>query len=417
MIVKGVREMILFLRLAWRNLWRHRRRTLIVVLAIGLTIGLMMLYDGVMSGFEDAIYGNAIKVLGGNIQVHALGYQSRAEQVPLLPMENDQAVVKAAAALPQVEIAARRINTGGLITSRRGAFAVGIVAVEPEKELASSLVAKHVSAGSYLAPSDQDVIFIGKGLADAMEVKIGDRVSLAGRATHNQTRTRTMTVGGIYDLGMADIEKQSIYMTLSEAQSLYGLDGQVTEVAILLKQLGQEPGVIQALKTALPGVEITSWETNFPELKAAINTKGAAMNIFSIVMLGIAGIGTLNLLLMAVYERTREIGLLGALGFRPAQITLLFLIEGAMMGLVGVGVGVLFGLGMNIWLRSIGLDMSAYTSLTSYMALITTKIYPTLGLEQIGMRTVTALVISLLASLIPAWEAAQNEPAKSLHFV
>lgn len=409
--------MQLFLRLSWRNIWRHRRRTLIVVLAIGMTIGLMMLYDGVMSGFEDAIYGNAIKVLGGNIQVHATGYQDRAEQVPLLPLQNDLEVVKAASALPEVEIAARRINTGGLITSRKGAFAVGIVAVEADKEQMVSLVAKNVSVGRYLAPSDQDMIFIGKGLADAMNVTVGDRVSLAGRATHNQTRMRTMTVVGIFDLGMADIEKQSIYMTLGEAQSLYGLDGQVTEVAILLKQLGQEPGVIQSLKAALPGVEIISWETNFPELQAAVNTKGAAMDIFSIVMLGIAGIGTLNLLLMAVYERTREIGLMGALGFRPGQITLLFLLEGAMMGLVGVAVGVVFGLGMNFWLQQIGLDMSAYTGLTSYMALISTKIYPTLGLEKIALRTLTALVISLLASLIPAWEASQNEPATSLHFV
>ena len=410
--------MRLFFRLAWRNLWRHRRRTLIVVSAIGLTIGLMMLYDGIMSGFEDAIYGNAIKVLGGNIQAHAIGYQDRADQVPLLAMENDLEVVKAASAMPQVELAARRINTGGLITSRKGAFAVGIVAVEPDKEAPVSLVAQHVSSGRYLTPGDEDVIFIGKGLADALNVSVGERVSLAGRATHSQTRTRTMTVAGIYDLGMADIEKQSIYMTLAEAQSLYGLEeGQVTEVVITLKQLGQEKVVVQALKAALPQAEITSWETNFPELQAAVNTKGAAMNIFSIIMLAIAGIGTLNLLLMAVYERTREIGILGALGLRPGQITLLFLLEGALMGLVGVAFGVAIGLGFNLWMRQVGLDMSSYTSLTSYMALISTKVYPTLGLEKIAERTLTALVISLLASYIPAREAAQHEPAAALHFV
>jgi ABC-type lipoprotein release transport system permease subunit len=409
--------MRLFLRLAWRNVWRHRRRTLIVILAIGLTIGMMMWYDGLIAGFQDAIYGNAIKVLGGNIQVHAVGYQDRAEQTPLLPLENDQAVVKAASALPQVEIAARRINTNGLITSRKSAFAVGIVAVEPEKELPVSLVAQKVSAGRYLAAADQDVIYIGKGLADAMSVTVGDRVSLAGRATHSQTRTRTMTVAGIFDLGMPDIERQSIYMTLGEAQSLYGLDGQVTEVAISLKQIGQEPIVIQALKAAVPQVEVTSWQTNFPELQTALETKGQAMNIFGVIMLVIAGIGTLNLLLMAVFERTREIGVLGALGFRPGQITLLFLLEGGLMGLLGVAFGVVFGLAINFWLQQVGLDFSQYTSLSSYMALISTRIYPTLGLEKIWLRIVTALVISLLASLIPAWDASQNDPATALHFV
>ena len=134
-------------------------------------------------------------------------------------------------------------------------------------------------------------------------------------------------------------------------------------------------------------------------------------------MLAIAGIGTLNLLLMAVYERTREIGILGALGLRPGQITLLFLLEGALMGLLGVAFGVLFGLGINLWLQQIGLDFSQYTSLSSYMALISTKIYPTLGMEKIWLRVVTALVISLLASLFPAWEASQNDPAAALHFV
>lgn len=409
--------MRLFLRLAWRNLWRHRRRTLIVLLAIGLTLGMMMWYDGLIAGFQDAIYGNAIKVLGGNIQVHAAGYQDRAEQTPLLPLENDQAIVAAAAALPQVEIAARRINTGGLITSRKSAYAVGIVAVEPQKEQAVSLVAQKVSAGRYLTPADQDVIYIGKGLAEAMSVSVGDRVSLAGRATHSQTRTRTMTVVGIYDLGMADIERQSIYLTLGEAQSLYGLDGQVTEVAISLKQIGQEPPVMQALKAAAPQAEVTSWETSFPELQAALETKGSAMNVFSVIMLAIAGIGTLNLLLMAVYERTREIGLLGAMGFRPGQITLLFLLEGGLMGLLGVAFGVLVGLAINLWLQQVGLDFTQFTSLSSYMALISTKIYPTLGLEKIWERVITALVISLLASWLPAWEASQNDPAAALHFV
>ncbi len=132
--------MRLYLRLAWRNIWRHRRRTLIVVLAIGLTMWLMMFYDGMIAGFEQAIYGNAIKVLGGNIQIHASGYQEKEGQNPLLPLPNDQAAINAALAQPQVVEASRRINTGGLATSREGAFAVIITGIEPEKELPVSLV-------------------------------------------------------------------------------------------------------------------------------------------------------------------------------------------------------------------------------------------------------------------------------------
>ncbi len=125
--------MNLYLKLAWRNVWRHRRRTLIVMLAVGLGLSLMMIYDGFVCGFNQAIYGNAIRVLGANIQVHAAGYGAAVGQKPLLVIPNDQDVVKAALAQPQVQAALRRINTTGLASSREGAFAVSIVGIEPDK--------------------------------------------------------------------------------------------------------------------------------------------------------------------------------------------------------------------------------------------------------------------------------------------
>jgi len=409
--------MKLYLRIAWRNIWRHRRRTLIVAVAIALGMGLMMWYDGIIVGFDQAIYGNAIKVLGGNIQVHAEGYRLKADQTPLLPLTDDQKVVEAASAQPQVLAATRRINTGGMISSREGAFAVRITGIEPEAEAEVNLAAQHVVAGRYLASDDGDVIFVGKGLAEAMDVQVGDRMAMTGRSTHQQMRLRTMTVGGIFDLGMPDIEKRTVYISLIEAQELYNLSGQSTEVAIVLKQLGQESTVIEALKPGLPGYEIDSWDKNFPELKSALGTKTAIMNIFSVVMLVIAGIGILNLLLMAVYERTREIGLLGALGLRPRQIWFLFILEGILMGLVGVAAGIVFGLAINGLLMKVGLDFTSFSNLTGYMALVAGKIYPSWGVEKLFMRATIVTIIAVLASLIPAREASRREPAEALHYV
>jgi putative ABC transport system permease protein len=409
--------MRLYLRLAWRNLWRHRRRTVIVAVAIGGTMAMMMWYDGLISGFNEAIYGNAIRVLGGNIQIHAAGYGAEVNQLPLLPLANDQALVQAAQAQPQVLSAARRINTGGMATTREGAFGVTIVGVEPEQELPVSLVAQKVSAGRYLAADDQDMVYIGQGLATAMGVGVGDRFTLAGRAMHQEMRSRTMTVAGIYDIGMPDIEKRTIYITLGEAQSLYGLDGQVTEIAISLKQIGEEPAVMNALRPGLAGAEIVSWQTSFPELEQALATKGGAMNVFSVIIMVIVGIGILNLLLMAIYERTREIGILGALGLKPYQISILFVLEGVLMGVVGVAAGVVLGLLINGVLRQVGLDFAQYSGLSSYMALISDKIYPAWGVDKLLQRTLTVLIITALAALYPAREAAQREPSEALHYV
>ncbi|HLC35357.1 MAG TPA: FtsX-like permease family protein [Anaerolineales bacterium] len=409
--------MMLYLRLAWRNVWRHRRRTLIIVSAMGFGLSLMMMYDGLVDGFNQAIYGNAIKVLGGNIQVHAQGYRESAGQKPLLPLVDDARVLEAVRAQPGVVAAARRINTGGLASSREGAFAVGITAIEPEVEQAVNLAGQNVVAGRALTAGDGDAIFIGKGLADAMDVAVGDRISLTGRSAHEQLRQRTMTVIGIYDLGMVDIEKINVYISLAEAQTLYGLPGQSTEVAVFLDRVGGERQLINKLSPALPGHELASFEDSYPELQYALASKGRAMDIFSVIILGIAGIGILNLLLMAVYERTREIGVLGAMGLKPREISLLFILEGTLIGLVGVILGIVLGLAFNGMMRAVGLDFTSFSGMTSYTALITDKVYPSWGIGKLLSRGLTVAIIAALAALIPAREAAQRDPAEALHYV
>ncbi len=141
------------------------------------------------------------------------------------------------------------------------------------------------------------------------------------------------------------------------------------------------------------------------------------MNVFSVIIIAIAGVGILNLLLMAVYERTREIGVLGAMGLKPNQISLLFILEGIMIGMVGIAVGIVFGLAINGYLMKVGLDFGSMTSAASYMALIQSRVYPTLGVEKLLMRASMIAIISALAALIPAVEAGRREPAEALHFV
>jgi ABC-type lipoprotein release transport system permease subunit len=409
--------MQLYLRIAWRNIWRHRRRTFIIIGAMGLSLAMMMMYDGLIDGFNQAIYGNAIRVLGGNIQIHAAGYREKIESDPLLPLADDAAVVKTTLAQPNVISATRRIETGGLITNREGAFSITIIGIEPEAEKQISLIAQHITEGRWLESGDSDAILIGRGLAEAMSIKLYDRITVVGSDIHKQNRQRTMTVIGIYDLGMTSIEKTTIYTSLGEAQILYGLVGQSTEVQVNLKKLGQEAGVIKALAPMLPNYEVESWEKNYPELENAINRKSSVMNVFGVIIIMIAGIGILNLLLMAIYERTREIGLLGAMGLKPREIAALFILEGTLIGVTGAVVGALLGITFNLILGRIGLDYSAYSNLTEYMALISGRIYPTLGVIHLPARMLTVIVISTLAAWIPASEASHREPAEALHYV
>jgi ABC-type lipoprotein release transport system permease subunit len=409
--------MTLYLRLAWRNIWRHRRRTIIIVLAMGLSLAMMMMYDGMMDGFNNAIAGNAVRVLGGNVQVHAAGYRAKVDSNPLLPLADDAAVVNAALAQPEVIAASRRIQTGGLISNHEGAFSMSIIGIEPEAEAPVSLIAEHIVDGRYLEPTDEDAVLIGNGLAEALAINVGDRITMVGSDIHKQNRQRTMTVIGIYDVGIPSIEKSTAYISLAEAQSLFNLRGQSTEVQITLKKVGSEPALVAALTPQLPGYEVESWEKNYPELGNAIGRKSIVMDIFSVIIVMIAGIGILNLLMMAVYERTREIGLLGAMGLKPRQIATTFILEGALIGIVGVIAGIALGLVTNLSLGKVGMDYSQFAGVTEYMALISGKVYPTLGVSKLFWRASVVAVIAALAALIPALIASRREPSEALHYV
>jgi len=405
------------LKIAWRNVWRQRRRTLLIAIAMGVIMALLVLFDGVIVGFEQSIYGNAIQLLGGNIQVHAPGYSQKTGQKPLLPLANPEGIVQAAEANPNTVVAAKRIVTNGLVTNREGAFSVSIIGVETDKEARISPVAENISAGRYLNPDDGDLIVIGQGLATAMDITVGDRIIMAGGSLYEQTRQRTMTVVGIYDVGVPSVEKNTIYMSLAEAQNLFGLSGQVTEIVVSLDQIGQEPGVVAQINREQPGYEVETWVNSMPELKQTMDMKTSVMGVFGVIMLCVAAIGILNLLMMAVFERTREIGIIGALGLKPREITLLFLLEGILIGIMGAVLGTVLGLALTGVLGMVGIDYSQFADLTEYTALITGKIYPEIVPLKVLNHALTLAIIAAIAALYPAREAARREPAEALHYV
>jgi putative ABC transport system permease protein len=245
---------------------------------------------------------------------------------------------------------------------------------------------------------------------------VGDRITLLGRATHEQMRRRTVTVGGIYDLGLPEAEKQMVYISLAEAQTLFDLRDQATEVVVALQSVGQEKTVVAALQAALPAYEVASWQELNPEMNQSLEIDKQVMSIFGMVVLLIAGVGILNLMLMAVFERTREIGLLAAMGLKRHEILVLFLLEGVFIGLLGSLVGGLLGGLVVGGIGQVGIKFSI-AEMGEMMALLGDRLYPTLQIDLLLGRALTVAVIAALASIYPAWQASKREPAEALHYV
>jgi ABC-type lipoprotein release transport system permease subunit len=404
------------LRMSWRNVWRNWRRTIIAVIAISLGLLLLLIFDGMMGGAEQAMYGNVVKLQGGNVQIHAPGYREKANRMPLLPLADAEAVVQAALTQPQVVGASRRISTGGMVSSHEGTFPVAIIGIEPEQEAPVGLLAENIATGRYLTAQDEDQLLIGQALAHQLEVGVGDRVTLVGRATHEQMRRRTMTVVGIYDLGIEEVEKGMVYVSLAEAQSLFDLRDQATEVDVALQSMGQEGAMVAALGALLPGYEIDPWYVTDPTTKQTMEMEKEIMSLFGLVILLIAGVGILNLLLMAVFERTREIGIMAAMGMKRWETMVLFLLEGTFIGLLGAVAGCVVGGLINLYLGRVGLPWAAaeYSELTALMG---DRLYFDVGIGLLLSRGLTVIFIAALAALYPAWQASRREPAEALHYV
>jgi len=413
--------MMKYIKLAWRNMWRNWRRTLIASVAIVLGLILLIFMDALIRGSDEAIYGNAVRLYGGNVQVHAPGFRDKAKRLPLLPLDNGDFVVEKVNEKPNVLNASKRITTGGMASSREGAQPVSITAIEPENEAAVSLVAEHITDGRFLRSDDGDNILISQELADVLDVTVDDRITLLGQRKDESMRQRTMTIVGIFSLGMGDAEKGLVYINLPVAQTLYNLRDQETEVAVTLEQIGQEDELISSLVPALPGYEVDSFYTLQPEIQQALATKSSFTAGLGFIVLLMASIGILNLMLMAVYERTREMGMLAALGMKGRQLMSLFMLEGTFIGFFGALVGCTISYLLVLWSGRVGLDFSALMDDLSQggdvYALMGNVIYPSIPLINVVYYGIAVVVIAAIASLIPAWQASRSEPAEALHHI
>jgi ABC-type lipoprotein release transport system permease subunit len=409
--------------MAWRNVWRNWRRTVIAVIAIALGLTLILVFDGLLGGMDEALHGKQVRLQGGHVQVHAPGYREKMHRSPLLPLANPDALAQAAQAQPEAVAVAQRIKTGGMVSSREGTVPVAIIGIQPEQETpAVSMVAEKVAEGRYLQDDDEDVLLIGAALAKRLEMGVGDRVTLVGRATHEQMRRRTMTIVGIYDLDIKDIEETQVYVSLLEAQTLFDLRDQATEIGVYLEEVGQEAAVVERLQPILPGYEVDAWDTLDPTIKELMAIEDQVMGAFGLIILSIAGIGILNLMLMAVFERTREIGILGSMGLKRWETMVLFLLEGVLIGLLGAMIGCLLGGLIGAYLGRVGIDiMSLYgtdlSDMSEFMGLLGDRLYFRIGIDVFVQRALTVAIIAALASLYPAWQAARQEPAEALHYV
>jgi len=400
-------------RLAWRNVWRNRRRTGLCVAATVFAVFLVVLSVAMAAGTHEKMIEDGVGLQSGHVTVTGRGYLEDRTLERFVPLGDD--LVERLEAEPGVLGWAPRLTSFALLslgTASRGAAVLG---VDPEREGTVTTLPGRVRQGRFLAPGGGREIVLGERLAESLGAGLGDEVLVYGVAYSLETAYELFTVVGLAKLPDAELERSLSLIPLAAAQEFFVYDGRVSEVAVRLASADDAERVRAGLAAALPALEVHTWNELLPDLEQFVLLDDAGMYLTLVILVVVVAFGILNTILMAILERTRELGMMMALGLRPAAVFRLVYWESVFIAGIGLVVGLVLALPAVVYLAAhpiplTGEQMSAMTEMIGFEPVVSFKLKP---LNPIGS-AVTILAVGALAALYPAWKASRGRPVDAL---
>jgi len=402
------------LQLAWRNIWRNKRRTAIILTAVIIGVWSMVLLGSLMRGIAVGMINNGIATLTGHFQIHHKGYRDDpAIENSISDPSFVEKVLKDL--LPADAHWSRRVRVNAVASNARHSAGVTMVGIDPLSEAKISFIGSAISGGRYLTPDDQNGILIGESLKETFDTKLGHKLVLMSQDTDGEIASRAFRIVGFFSAEMESTEKQFVFVLCQTSQKMLKLDKGISEISILLTGKPDHPRLNEQLKAALPSdqFEVYNWRELMPFQTAYLNILDGFLYIWYLVVFVAMGFGIVNTTLMAVYERMREFGLLKALGMKPRWILQEVLTESLLLLICGVTVGNIMGLLSIYGLAGSGIDLSALAAGAEYAGM-TRVIYPALDFKDFLVANLVVMLLGLLVSIYPAAKAARFTPVEAL---
>jgi ABC-type lipoprotein release transport system permease subunit len=401
-------------KLAWRNIWRNTRRTIISVLALALGVTAIV---SMRSIFEVAVIEMARGIttgLIGHAQVHGRGYQDLPEMTNLVA---DPATVEAKlkSAVPGATTE-RRVIGAGLAGSTDVSTAVAVLGIDAELPSAKALLT--IEQGRGLDAARPHEIVIGTGLARELGLVPGGEMILVGQAADGSLANDRYTVAGTADAGSSEANQSTVFMRLADAQSFFGLDQGVHQIIVRLPADEEDlsrPVSLLGGALDLSSLEVLPWTSILPELKGALDAKRKNMRLIDLIVFLIVSLGILNTMTMSTFERTREFGVMASLGTRPRRVLGMVLLEALMQGVIGLCAGVALA-----WLILHGIGTLDYSGLTGGTDVLGARLPPMrLSVTEgpVAEAALVTFVTMLVGALAPAIRAARLKPVEATRYV
>ena len=399
-------------KMAFRDLGRNKRRSILSALAVSIATTLLIFMASVVRGEFRGALQNGIRLQTGHLQVRAATYEENKVSLDWEDLvENPAQMAGQLKALPQVLDATPRLIASGIISRGDHSRGVQVIGMDPDAE-ANQIFHQGVIAGDFLTSEDREGILIGKPLAERFGLDAGDRVNLLINTSNGDVDEQPFTIRGIYTTNVFPYDENTVFMPLAKAQAFAVAENHASLIFVLLHEQEQTEPVAAALSSS--NYQIVTWQ-DLNELSVQFEQfAGAYMIILYLIILGITATVVTNTLVMAVYERTREIGILAAIGMKGRGIMAQFLAEAALLATGGVIGGLIIGGAIVAYFTINGIYIGDYGISGILME---DRIYAHLTMNDTLNLAILTYIITLLASLYPARLAARMEPVEALHGV
>jgi ABC-type lipoprotein release transport system permease subunit len=401
------------LRMAWRNLWRNPRRTAVVLSAISVGIAGCVLAMAINLGMVAGMVDSAIRSGLGHMQVHASGWDKSPDLETRL-LDGGMAVAKALDQVPEIESWAPRLRAQGLVASPRASVGVDIVGVDPQREPGVSVVESSIISGEWLGEPRR--LVLGDKLAARLEADVGSKLVVSVQDLQGELTGRALRVAGLVQAGTREVDDGVVFLRLEEAQALLGMGQAISEIAIVTSDRKRVALIQQKLEAKLgAGPEVRTWEQLQPLLVYMIDSfDSMAWVMYAAVFIAMA-FGIANVLLMAVFERMREIGMMRAVGMSRARVVGMVVLESTFVTALGLALGVALAI-CGVWLLSDGIDISRWAdSVDAYG--VESVLKPVLRARDFVAPVMIGAITAVLSSFWPALRAARAKPADALRQV
>ena len=408
-------------KMAWRNIWRNPRRTILTISAIAFASLLLVFMLSFQFGSYQTMINASVKINTGHLQVQAQDYQDK--QSIHLVVNDPRAIGNILYKMKEVDAYTFRAKAFALVSSKERTYGVVVIGINPATEAKVSTLKNLIRRGSYLPQDYQNQAsppaLIGNLLARNLHVGPGDELTVLGQGRDGSIAATVVRIAGIYSSGIDEFDRSSIHIPLKHFQDVFAMRGAVHEVVALGKSLKHIAKIKKELAEEINRrnlkhpLVVMDWEELMPGLRQAIEMDLVSGIIFYLILILVVAFSILNTFLMAIFERTKEFGVLMAIGTTPGRLTRLLLIESFSMTAVGIVIGIIIGCLATWYFQIHGIDIAGSSEILKQYG-ISGRMHPQLSLISAISGPAVVLLITFLAALYPALKVRRLRPVEAL---